>query len=107
MPCSEIMRRCPREMLLACGYTCYEPPRDFLELYSAINIYDAEASRIFFDFSRDIGNSYRVEQVRRCEEFLGLLCERERNIASRQPIEKKLTLTLSASAMIAALILAL
>lgn len=107
MPCGEIMRRCPCEILSLCGYTKGEPPNDFMELYEALCIDDAEAKRIFFDFVRDIGSSYRVEQVRRCEEFLALMSERERYIASRQPIERKLTVTLSVSAVLAVIILAL
>lgn len=107
MPCGEILRRCPRDILLLCGYEKDEPPKDFLELYEALCIEDAEAKRIFFDFVSDMGNSYRAEQVRRCEEFLALMSEREIYIASRQPIEKKLTVTLSVSAVLAVLILAL
>lgn len=107
MPCGEILRRCPREILLLCGYEGDEPPKDFSELYEALYIEDAEAKRIFFDFADDMGNSYRAEQVRRCEEFLALMSERERYIASRQPIEKKLTVTFSVSAVLAVVILAL
>ena len=107
MPCGEILRRCPREILLLCGYEGDEPPKDFLELYSALRIDDAEAKRIFFDFVSDMGNSYRAEQVRRCEEFSALMSERERYIANRQPVEKKLTVTLSVSMVLAVLILAL
>lgn len=107
MPCGEILRRCPRDILLLCGYEKDEPPQDFLELYSVLCIEDAEAKRIFFDFVSDMGSSYRAEQVRRCEEFLNLLGERERYIASRQPLEKKLTVTFSVSLVLAVLILAL
>jgi hypothetical protein len=107
MPCREIMRGCPREILDLCGYGREMPPEDFLELYYSLEISDSEADRIFFDFANDVGSSYRAEQVKRCEEFLALMSERERYIASRAPIEKKLVLTLSASALIAALILAL
>ena len=107
MPCAEILSRCPHEILTLCGYEGNEPPSDFLELCRSIEITDAEAERLFYDFAEDVGSSYRTEQVRRCEEFLILMSERERDIASRLPIEKKLTLVLSASALLAVLILAL
>ena len=107
MPCAEILSRCPHEILTLCGYEGNEPPSDFLELCRSIEITDAEAERLFYDFAEDVGSSYRSEQVRRCEEFLILMSERERDIASRLPIEKKLTLVLSASALLAVLILAL
>lgn len=106
MPCGEILRRCPREILSLCGYERDLPPKDFSELYCSLEIADEKADRIFLDFARDIGGSYRSEQVRRCEEFLELMNERERDISSRQALEKKLTITLSASAVLALLILA-
>lgn len=107
MPCSEIARRCPREILISCGYEKDEPPEDLYELYERVDIADAEAKRIFFDFINDMGSNYRAEQVRRCEEFLALLAERERYIYSRTLADRKLAVALTGSAILALLILLL
>ena len=107
MPCAEIISRCPAEVLRLCGYTEDIPPSSFEELYCAIDIPDGESSRIFSEFVGDMGGCYREEQIRRCEEFFLLMSEREKNIAERMPAERKLTVALFVSAVLAVLILTL
>lgn len=107
MPCSEILRRCPRETLSLCGYADEDAPADFVELCDALDVPDEECRRIFCAFAVDMGSSYRAEQVKRCEEFLTLMGEREEYIADKLPSERKLTVALFGSAVLAALILAL
>lgn len=107
MPCGEILRRAPRELLLACGYTAEEPPSDFLALCEAIEIEDGECRRIFSEFARELGWKYRDEQVKSCQRHLEELCERQKYLSERLPTECRVTLALSCSAVLALLILSL
>lgn len=107
MPCAEILRRAPREIFLECGYCGEIPPSDFLSFFESVDIGDCECRRIFSEFVSELGWGYRAEQVKRCDDLLAELCERERYLSERLPTERKLTLALSCTALLAVLILSL
>lgn len=107
MPATEILRRCPSEILSLCGYAGDCLPSDLVSFCNAIVIEDGECKRIFSEFASDMGSCYREEQVKRCDELLCLLSEREKYLSDRLPVECKLTLALFCSAVIAVIILLL
>lgn len=93
----EILRSCPPELLLDCGYVGENAPTSFPMLASGCAIDDGESARIFAEFCRDFGKSYREEELGRCEHYLALLTARADSLQGEITAKKKTVLVLSVS----------
>ena len=103
----EILRTCKPELLLSCGYKCEHAPKSFAELSSACEIDDGESARIFGEFCRDFGKSYREEQERRCKRYYSLLDSRATELCGEVRAKKKIVYAsaFSCGAMLAILLI--
>ena len=107
MSASDILLKMPRKLKDDCGYGKGTEECSLLSFALACEIEDNEAQAIFIEFARSFGKNYRAEQIRECEYYIGLMEERERQIASRLPSQKKLAFALIVCATLAVLILLL
>ena len=104
LPVSDIMRKCPRELLSAFGYR--EPSADSLEAFvSGADISDRETERILREFSSEFGKCYREEQVKRCEHYISRLEGRRLELNGQLPAKKRISSTLFLSGSCALAIL--
>ena len=103
----EILRTCKPELLLSCGYKCEHAPKSFAELSSACEIDDGESARIFDEFCRDFGKSYREEQMRSCKRYYSLLDSRATELCGEVRAKKKIVYAsaFSCGAMLAILLI--
>ena len=99
-PLDEILQNARPALLQACtGGEDVKPSLAEL-LNAAESCLDPECQRLLQAFTREIGASYRDEQLKRCDFYLqALQVERER-IARALPARVKLTVTLSLCAAI-------
>ena len=93
----DILSSCPSELLFDCGYIGECMPKSFSELADRCRIEDRECSRIFCEFCRDFGKSYREEELGRCERYLALLSARVDCLQSEIMAKKKTALVLPLS----------
>lgn len=93
----EILRSCSTELLLECGYIGDRAPKSFSELADACEMGDGESARIFGEFCRGFGKSYRNEQLRHCEYYLALLTERADRLRQETASRKKIVLVSAVS----------
>lgn len=107
LPASEIIARCDKSLLSECGYNGDIPPRDMGDLFEAMGIRDDESYRILQAFAEGFGNSYREEQLKECDYYIDLLCERSQKIGEELPKKKKLNSTLCISSALGVAILLL
>ena len=100
MPVSDILATADQMLLASCigGEPC-EPGRDPLSLPSMIqasHLYlEPEAERLLCNFSSELGHTYRVEQVTRCEDYIIALGEERRRLADVAPMRRRLNSMLS------------
>ncbi|MBP3315967.1 MAG: hypothetical protein J6M03_09110 [Clostridia bacterium] len=103
----EILRRCDAGLLDSCGYKGELMPKSFAELANICEIADGESARLFSEFCRDFGKSYREEELRRCEHYLSLLSARAEVLKSEAAVKKKIILaTIVSGAIMLAILLA-
>ncbi len=101
----QILSRCDAESLRLCGYELDEVPKSFEELVLAVRIKNGEACKIFCDFTKGFGKSYREEQLRQCEHYIGLLEGVQEKLAGELQNKRKLNLTLCIAGALAVIIL--
>lgn len=103
-PLDEILTCADREILQGC--MCRTPHPDLKTLYQASEPYlDEEARRLISGFIKEIGGSYREEQLRRCDFYINALRTIRQKIADDLPARTKLRITLSLCCAIGATIL--
>ncbi len=107
LPVSEILRKCDRELLVACGYERDLVPRNLEELFAGIEHWDPVCESTMRGFSVEFGKGYREEQVRSCEYHAELLEERREALSARLPERKKLYSTLCVTSALAMVIILL
>ena len=72
MPVERILKQCDPHLLADCGVT--RPPEDFAVLLREANLcLPREICRLLWDFSAQLGSSYREEQLRCCDYYLARL----------------------------------
>ena len=107
LPIGQILAACDRDLLLACGYTEEEKPRDLGEILSRMTVWDARTVSIFSQFAAEFGRGYREDEVRACDYALSLLEERRGVLAKDLPVKKKRNMTLSVCGALALALLLL
>ena len=105
MPIGDIILGCDRELLAGCGFRGDIPPTTLSELIRQCDIKDREICETVKGFADSFGKGYREEQLRECDYYIELLCERRRRIADELPKKKKLNTTLCVSWALALVIL--
>ncbi len=103
-PLDEILACADREILKNC--MCRTPHPDLKMLFDASAPYlGEEAKRLITSFIKEIGGSYREEQLRRCDFYINSLRIIRQKIADDLPSRTKLRITLSLCTAIGAAIL--
>ena len=94
MPAGEIIARCERELLGRCGLVSEIVPQTLDELIERCEVKDKETLEILEGFVASFGQGYREEQLKECDYYIELLCERREKMADELPRKKKLNSTL-------------
>ena len=105
LPASAILAGCDPILLRACGYEGARLPKSFEELLRGCRVRDGGCLEILSRFAAEFGKSYREEQSRSCDYYLGLLSDRRAALSAALPGKKKRNSTLCISAALAAVIL--
>ena len=105
LPVRDIFERCGMEMLSLCGWREDRFPDTFLELYSNCYISDKGVRGIILEFCSDFGQSYREEQLKRCDACISELEGRKSELSFEAPKQKRLNVTLCLGASVAVIIL--
>lgn len=103
-PIDEILQGCPTELLRACTAGGAVGSLDAL-LRGGAPYLESETYRLLERFSKDIGSSYREEELRLCDFSIQALQGRRELLAAEHPARVKLGITLSISAALGAIIL--
>lgn len=104
MPLDEILACADRELLLSC--MCHTPHPDLKTLLASSSPYlGGECKRLLTAFVREIGGSYREEQLRRCDYYINALRAIRDKLAADLPARVKLTVTASLCAALGAAII--
>jgi hypothetical protein len=83
MPLPSALARCPREVLVRCGYTASDVPKSVRELVDGCVVSDGETQKAMLSFASSIGKGYRDEQLGLCDYCIELI-EARRQIACEQ-----------------------
>ena len=94
MPAGEIILRCDRTLLEECGLRGEPLPTTLDELVGRCAVRDSEVGEVLRGFASSFGKGYRDEQLRECDYYLGLLCDRRQKMSEELPRKKKLNSTL-------------
>lgn len=101
---SDILRRCPTDILYECGYPGGLALESFSQFAGVCKIPDEEMKRLFNEFCDGFGKSYRAEELRRIDYYLSKLESRAHIIEKQAPVKKKTGLVIGVSAAITAVI---
>ena len=103
-PLDEILQNCDRRVLDAC--LAPENARDLETVLAASLPYlDADARHLLERFLREVGTSYREEQLKRCDYYLNALSVLREKRAAELPVRRRLLTSLSLCAAIGTAIL--
>ena len=103
-PIDEILHGCDPRLRRAC--TAGEDGESLAALLRSASAYtDDETRRLLEKFSREVGSTYREEELRRCEFYIHALQARRDALATALPLRIKLAVTLSLSAALGTVIL--
>lgn len=81
-------------------------PSDLFALLDACRLYlDGDTLRVLERFARDLGGSYREEQLRHCDFCLAELRRKREKLSSELPLRQRLSVTLCACVSIGTAIL--
>ncbi len=105
LPASEIILRCDKKLLEKCGAYSEILPSGFDALFESFSIEDSEAESIMRGFAAGFGKSYREEQLKECDYYIGRLEECSRRICEDLPKRKKVNSALCISSALAIIIL--
>lgn len=104
MPLDEILACADAAILKGC--MCRTPHPDLHTLFRASSPYLAEESkRLIGSFTKEIGGSYREEQLKRCDYYINALRTIRQKLAEDLPSRIKMTVCLCICASIGAAIL--
>ena len=104
MPLDEILSSADQELLKAC--MCSDPHPTLRALLDRSSVYlTEEPKRLLNAFVKEIGSSYREEQLRRCDYYIQTLRSEREKIAKELPARLRLSVSLSLCAAFAAAIL--
>lgn len=99
------LERCPREILVGCGYLGDTPPRSVGELVDGCGEADGAVMREMRRLADDIGKGYREEQLTLCDYCLSLLEQQRSRISGQLPLKIKVNSALSLAGAAAVVIL--
>ena len=104
MPLDEIFAYADLPLLTACMGTRQErSPTALLQRSSPF--LDPESKRLLESFAREIGSSYREEQIKRCDYYLQILQKNRDQLASQLPARIRVSATLCICGALGAVIL--
>jgi hypothetical protein len=104
MPLDEILAGTDEEILKSC--MCRTPHPDLFNLLEASSPYlIPQAKRLIAAFVKEIGGSYREEQLRRCDYYVNALRMLRQKIADDLPAKTKVCITFSLCLAIGVIIL--
>lgn len=104
MPLDEILACADAGILRGC--MCHTPHPDLSALLRSASPYlDKESARLLSAFVREIGGSYREEQLRRCDFYINSLRVIRERLSQELPARIKLRISLCICASLAAAIL--
>lgn len=109
LPVPEILARCEANLLRRLGWSEKTPPADFRALVDsdASEGLTMEGRRIAHGFSEEIGKGYRQEQLRACDDSIGLFSAERDRLLSQLPKKRKRDITLCMAAALGTVILLL
>ena len=107
LPATEIIIRCDKRLHDECGLYYSSPPNNLPELFEAFEIKDSRVYDIVSRFAESFGRGYRDEQIKECDYYISLLCDRRQEMAAELPKKKKLNSTMCISSALFAVILLL
>lgn len=103
-PLDEILACADRDVLLAC--MCRTPHPNLKTLLDSSSPYlGGECKRLLTAFVREIGGSYREEQLRRCDYYINILRAIRDKMATELPARVKLSVTVGICAALGAAII--
>ena len=94
MPLDDILASADQVLLQACGAETRITSLPALFKLSSIYL-DIESRRLLSSFVREIGSTYREEQLKRCDYYLEALRARREKIAAELPARMKMGVTVS------------
>ena len=103
MPVPRALSRCPKEILVGCGYTDSRPPESIYSLTEHLSNTAVRAQ--LARFCEEIGKGYREEQLSLCDYYISVFEEHRKELAQQLPMKRKVNLTLCLSSAIAVVIL--
>lgn len=104
MPLDEILAAADKTLLVRAG--AVRATDSLRAIYaSALPYLDAESGRLIASLIRELGTSYREEQVKRCDYYLGALQKQREKLAAELPARVKMYTTLSICAAVGTAIL--
>lgn len=89
MPLPSALERCPREVLVKCGYTANGIPKSVRELLDGCVICDGETQKVMLSFAGSVGKGYRDEQLGLCDYCIELLEARRQSACEQLPSKIK------------------
>jgi hypothetical protein len=106
MSATQIFFDMGEEKLRACGYDMSSGfPESFSDMYLQCDIPDAQTRNAFFEFARDFGSSYRVQEVQKCDACAEKIKKREQELSARLPEKRKMIFVISVCTSLMLLIL--
>ena len=93
LPMDEILCRADKSLLAELGHTGGQARLSVLLERTALRL-DKDTRRTLEVFLRELGSTYREEQVRRCDHYLGQLQAGRERLAAQLPARIKLCVTL-------------
>ncbi len=93
MPLNEILIGSDRKLLDACMSPHNATDLNAILHASAVYL-DGDAKRLLESFVREIGSTYREEQVRRCDYYMTALRSQREKLSAELPMRLRLTVTL-------------
>ena len=105
LPIPKILERCPRELLLSCGYCRGSSPANMQELFEGTAVFDGSARTSLEALCQGLGRGYREEQLSLCESCERALEERRRQLSSSLASKIKMNSALCLGGALAAVIL--
>ena len=105
LPIPKILERCPRELLLRCGYCRGDTPSDMSELLEGTVFSDGRAQESIESLCLGLGRGYREEQLALCGSCIQTLEERRQQLSSSLAARIKMNSALCLGGALAAVIL--
>lgn len=104
MPLGEILEQADRALIASC--MCVLPNPNLTQIYHASQFYlGNEARRLLCAFVREIGTSYREEQVRRCDYYMSALRGLRSKARDELPARIRVTVAVCVAVSVGAAIL--